>query len=61
VRSAALAQVPVPSTIAAPVRDVVPQWSTCSACSTPAATFLSSPADDIERRNRLRSLGYITK
>ncbi len=57
----ALAQVPVPSTIAAPLREVVPQWTTCSSCATPAATFLSSPADDVERRNRLRSLGYVTK
>jgi hypothetical protein len=57
----ALAQLPVPSTMAAPLRDVVPRWTQCSNCPTPAATFVSSPGDNAERRNRLRSLGYITK
>jgi len=57
----ALAQVPVPSTMAAPLRDVVPRWTTCTGCAVPPVTFISSPGDDVERRNRLRSLGYVTK
>jgi hypothetical protein len=39
----------------------VPRWTQCNNCPTPAATFVSSPGDNAERRNRLRSLGYITK
>jgi len=57
----ALAHVAVPPAVAPPLADVAPQWTTCTNCPAPAVTFLSPPANDIERRNRLRSLGYITK
>jgi hypothetical protein len=57
----ALARVAVPPAMAPPLDDVAPQWTTCTNCAAPPVTFLSPPANDIERRNRLRSLGYITK
>ena len=57
----ALAQLPVPSTMADPLRDVVAHWTPCSNCPPAAATFVASPGDDAERRSRLRSLGYVTK
>jgi hypothetical protein len=57
----ALGHVPVPATMADPVRDVVPHWTTCTECGAVPATFLPSPGGDSQRRNRLRSRGYITK
>ena len=57
----AIAHVAVPAAMAPPLDDVAPHWTTCTDCAAPPVTFLSPPANDIERRNRLRSLGYITK
>ena len=57
----ALAQVPVPATMADPVREIAPQWTTCTECAAAPATFLSTPSVDSQRRDRLRSLGYVTK
>jgi hypothetical protein len=57
----ALARVPVPPSMAGPLPGVAPQWTPCTNCPTPSVTFLSPPANDIERRNRLRSLGYVTR
>jgi len=57
----ALAQVPISPTMADPIRDVAPQWTACTGCAAAPGTFLSSPAGDTRRRDRLRSLGYVTK
>ena len=57
----AVAQVPVPTTMADPIREIAPQWTTCTDCAAAPATFLSSPSVDSQRRDRLRSLGYVTK
>jgi hypothetical protein len=57
----ALAQVPVSPTMADPIREVAPHWTTCTECATVPPTFLPSQGGDTQRRNRLRSLGYITK
>lgn len=57
----ALAQVPVATTMADPIREIAPQWTTCTDCAAVPAKFLSSPAAGSQRRDRLRSLGYVTK
>ena len=57
----ALAGIPVPATIAAPLDDVVPRWTTCTSCAAAPIALVSPPGDGAERRDRLRSLGYVTK
>ena len=57
----ALGGIPVPATIAAPLEDVVPHWTTCTTCAAAPIALVSPPGDGAERRDRLRSLGYVTK